>query len=78
MEAVIDSTGRLLVPKILREQCGLLPGTTVDISPYGAGVQITPGGRTATLTRKGGRLVVTGQTVLTDELMYSLIDAGRK
>ena len=29
----------------------MTPGSTVDVSPYGGGVQITPGGRTARLER---------------------------
>jgi AbrB family looped-hinge helix DNA binding protein len=44
MEAVIDSVGRTVLPKQLRDALGLTPGTKVDISPYGSGVQITPGG----------------------------------
>ncbi|MFT4165169.1 MAG: AbrB/MazE/SpoVT family DNA-binding domain-containing protein [Microlunatus sp.] len=79
MEAVIDSGGRILLPKHLRDALGLTPGTTVDISPYGAGVQVTPGGRTARLERDpDGRLVSRGDVVVTDDLMYALIDSGRR
>ena len=78
MRAVIDSGGRVLVPKALRDAFGLLPGSEVDLSAYGAGIQITPGGRTARLVRKSGRLVSTSDTVVTDDMMYALIDAGRR
>lgn len=79
MEAVIDSVGRIVVPKPLRDALGLTPGTVVDISPYGSGVQITPGGRTARLERDAsGRLVACSDTVVTDEVMFALIDAGRR
>ncbi|MFT4211762.1 MAG: AbrB/MazE/SpoVT family DNA-binding domain-containing protein [Microbacterium sp.] len=79
MEAVIDSGGRILLPKQLRDALGLTPGTTVDISAYGTGVQVTPGGRTARLVREtGGRLVAQGDTRVTDEAMYALIDSGRR
>ena len=78
MEATIDSVGRVLVPKVLRDSLGLTPGSKVDISAYGAGVQITPGGRTAKLVRENGRLVLAGDAVITDEIMYALIDAGRR
>jgi AbrB family looped-hinge helix DNA binding protein len=75
MEAVIDSEGRVVLPKPLRDALGLTPGTTVDISAYGAGLQLTPGGRTARLEREDdGRLVSHGQTEVTDETMYALID----
>lgn len=79
MDAVIDSVGRVVLPKKMRDALGLTPGTTVDISPYGSGVQITPGGRTARLERSpSGRLVAHGDTVVTDEIMYSLMDSGRR
>lgn len=79
MDAVIDSVGRVVLPKQLRDALGLTPGTTVDISPYGRGVQITPGGRTARLERAtDGRLVSRGDTVVTDEMMYALLDSGRR
>lgn len=79
MEAKIDAGGRLLLPKSLREALGLAPGSTVDVSPYGSGIQITPGGRTARLERtEDGRLVAVSETVVTDEAMFALIDSGRR
>ena len=57
----------------------MAPGSTVDVSPYGNGVQITPGGRTATVERsESGHLVATSETVVTDDMMFGLIDAGRR
>jgi len=57
----------------------MAPGSTVDVSTYGSGVQITPGGRTATVERsEAGHLVATSQTVVTDDMMFGLIDAGRR
>jgi hypothetical protein len=35
MEAVVDQAGRILPQKVIRDALGLLPGTKVDISPYG-------------------------------------------
>ncbi len=79
MEATIDSRGRLLLPKRLRDVLGLGPGSTVEISLYGSGLQITPGGRTARLERAAdGRLVAESDTVITDEIMFTLIDSGRR
>lgn len=79
MKATIDSAGRLLLPKAIREALGLAPGSVVDVSPYGGGVQITPGGRTARLERSAdGRLVATSDTVVTDDAMFALIDSGRR
>ncbi|RFA14071.1 AbrB family transcriptional regulator [Subtercola boreus] len=79
MEATIDSGGRLLLPKSLRDALGLRPGSKVDVSPYGSGLQITPGGRTAKLQRdEDGRLVAISDTVVSDDVMFALIDAGRR
>lgn len=47
MKAAIDSVGRVGVPKPLRDALGLQPGTEVEISRYGAGVQLVRSGRTA-------------------------------
>ena len=78
MEAKIDSVGRVLIPKKLREALGLRVGSTVDISWYGAGLQIVPHGRTARVIEENGRLVATGDTRINDEIMFALIDAGRR
>jgi len=78
METTIDSAGRILVPKPLRDALGLTPGSVVDISRYGAGLQITPGGRTARLIERDGVLVFTGETKINDEIVFALIDAGRR
>lgn len=80
MQAVIDQAGRIVIPKALRDGLGLQPGSTVDISAYGAGVLVIPGGRTARLAEEDGVLVAVSDddTVLTDEIMYALLDAGRK
>ncbi len=75
----MDAGGRILVPKALRDALGLVPGSVVDLSAYGRALQITPGGRTATLRREpGGRLVAVGGTPVTDESTFALIDAGRR
>jgi len=78
MEAVVDQAGRIVLPKYIRDALGLLPGTRVDISPYGAGVQVIPAGRTARLTEENGVLVSVGETPVDDDILFSLIDAGRK
>mgnify|MGYP000860350717 FL=1 len=79
MELTIDSGGRIVLPKALRDVFGLLPGTVVDVSAYGSGVQITPGGRTARLERDDdGRLISRGSTPVTDEVISTLIDSGRR
>lgn len=78
MEAVIDQAGRIVLPKPIRDALGLLPGTRVDISAYGAAAQILPAGRTARLIEEDGTLVAAGETPVDDDVIFALIDAGRK
>ena len=78
METTIDSVGRIVVPKPLRDALGLTPGATVDISRYGAGLQLVPAGRTARLVEESGALVATGSTVIDDDIVFGLIDADRR
>lgn len=79
MEAVIDSAGRIVLPKQLRDALGLTPGTKVDISVYDGGLHVMLGGRSARLERdEGRRLVARADTVVTDEMMFALIDLGRR
>lgn len=78
METTIDSVGRIVVPKPLRDALGLVPGSTVDISRYGAGLQLLPTGRTARLVDEGGVRVVTGDTTIDDDDVFHLIDATRR
>ena len=56
---------------------GLVPGSTVDISRYGAGLQLLPTGRTARLVDECGVLVATGDTVIDDDVVFGLIDSAR-
>ena len=78
MEAVIDQACRIVLPKAIRDALGLLPGTKVDISPYGAGAQIVPAGRTARLIEENGVVVAARETPVDDDMVFALIDAGRK
>lgn len=78
MEAVVDSVGRLVVPKAIREALGLITGSKVDISLYGSGLHVVPIGRTARLVEEDGRLVAESDTVVTDEHVFGLLESIRK
>lgn len=78
MEATIDNVGRIVLPKALRDRLRLAPGTKVDVSEYGGGLQVTPVGRTARIEERNGRLVAVADTTITDDDVLALIDAGRR
>lgn len=78
MKSTVDSVGRVVLPKPLRDALGITPGSTVDISRYGAGLQLTVGGRTARLIERNGALVATSDNEVDDATVFELIDAGRK
>jgi len=74
----MDSAGRIVVPKPLRDALGLSAGSIVDISRYGAGLQLVHKGRTARLVDESGVLVATGETAIDDVVVFGLIDSGRR
>ncbi len=79
METTIDSLGRIVVPKALRDALGLVPGAKVDLSRYGAGLQLIPAGRTARLVDdEDGSLVADSTIQITDEDVFGLLDSGRR
>jgi AbrB family looped-hinge helix DNA binding protein len=78
VKTTIDSLGRIVVPKALRDALGLVPGATVDVTRYGAGLQLVPAGRTARLTQVDGALVADSTTPVTDEVVFGLLDSGRR
>jgi AbrB family looped-hinge helix DNA binding protein len=78
VRARVDSVGRIVVPKPLREALGLTPGSIVDVSRYGPGLQVVPAGRTARLIDEDGALVVVGETAIDDDDVFALIDSGRR
>ena len=78
MQAIVDQVGRIVVPKALRDRLGLTPGSIVDISMYGDGLHIAPGGRTARLERRHGTLVAVSDTTISDDDVADLIDSIRR
>ncbi len=78
MRVTLDSGGRIVLPKALRDALGLAPGSSVDVSRYGAGLQLVPAGRTAQLVEEDGVLVAAGTTTIDDDDVFTLVDSGRR
>lgn len=77
MRTTIDKAGRLVIPKLLRDQLGLGPGE-VDVMADGAGLRVEPLAADD-LVERAGRLVIpaAGSTV-DDDLVRSLRDADQR
>lgn len=63
MTITIDSAGRIVVPKALRERFSLHRGTELDVEISSDGIRLRPRGATASLLMKDGFLVHHGPTV---------------
>lgn len=77
MKATIDKTGRLTIPKTLRERVGLYPGV-VEVYYDGAGLRIEPAGRDSLLECNGQLLVAATGMSLDDDAVRKLRDADQR
>lgn len=77
MRTTIDGSGRLVIPKLLRDQVGLRPGE-VDVVVDGTALRIqAPAG--GSLEEREGRLVIPAAgALMTDDDVRSLRDADRR
>lgn len=77
MRTSIDKAGRLVIPKALRDEVGLVPGE-VELVRDGAGIRIEPVGGTG-LEQRGDRLVIPStRAEIDDELVRRLRDADQR
>ena len=77
MRTTIDRSGRLVIPRLLRDRIGLAGGGEVEIQLDGAAIRIEPVGGSS-LKNEGGRLVIPAEgTSLSGSAVHELIDADR-
>jgi len=77
MRATIDSAGRMVIPKAIRDRLGLVPGD-VDIVIDGADVRIRPIADDAVVTDDGWLVVRASGAALTDDDVRALRDADQR
>ncbi|WP_250646281.1 AbrB/MazE/SpoVT family DNA-binding domain-containing protein [Microbacterium tenebrionis] len=70
MKATMDKAGRIVIPAVLRERLGMVPGP-VDLIMDGTGIRIEVEMHDNVI-EKDGRLVITGGPVLTPEQIREL------
>jgi len=51
--STIDSAGRIVIPKVIREAAGLLPGTSLEISVHDGRVEIVVAAREVRVVKRG-------------------------
>jgi AbrB family looped-hinge helix DNA binding protein len=77
MKATIDKAGRLVIPKVLRDQLGFVPGE-VEVSAYGAGLRVEPVAGDELVERDGLLFIPSSGVQVTDETVRVLRDADRR
>lgn len=77
MKATIDKAGRLVIPKLLRDRLGLVPGI-VEVEVQGAGLSVLPLTHD-TLVREGQFLVIQAKGMsLSDQNVIDLRTADQR
>jgi AbrB family looped-hinge helix DNA binding protein len=81
MRSAIDSAGRLVIPKSLRERLGLTGGQAVEIQERDGRIEIEPVPTAMTLIEgEGGPVAVPEEELppLTDEIVRTTLERTRR
>jgi len=81
MRSAIDSAGRIVIPKPLRDRLGLEQGKLVEIRERDGRIEIEPASVPMSLARRAGGLVAVPEEdlpPLTDELVRATIEGTRR
>ncbi len=79
MHATIDAAGRVVVPKAIRDELGLAPGTELELRIVNGRLEITVPSRVRVEEGPHGlRFAADGAEALTDEQVRDLIEKTRR
>ncbi len=81
MRSTIDSGGRVVIPKSIRDHLGLGPGMAVDIAEHEGHVEIAPADASIELVEVDGALVATSTQELpplTDDIVRETLERTRR
>lgn len=81
MQTTIDSTGRVVVPKRLREALGLQAGTRLDVSERDGAIILEPESVPMRLVGQGKRVAVEPEQplpALTAAEVRAILESGRR
>jgi AbrB family looped-hinge helix DNA binding protein len=81
MRTTIDSAGRVVIPKELRDRLGLEGGTALELRERDGRIEIEPAPAAMKLVRRsGGRVAVPEQRLppLTDEIVRETLERTRR
>ncbi len=81
MRTTIDLAGRVVIPKSVRDEAGLHPGTQIDVEFRDGRVEIEPAAVPMRVVERGGRPVIVAEEELpplTDEDVRSVLERTRR
>lgn len=81
MQVTIDSAGRIVIPKALRDRLGLVPGEPLELREREGRIEIEPAPTPMRLARRRhGAVAVPDQELpaLTDELVRATLERVRR
>lgn len=81
MQTTIDSAGRLVIPKALRQRAGLRAGMELQLEYHEGKIEIEPVRQSVRLVRRGSRLALAappGTRPLTNGQVNQILDEVRE
>jgi AbrB family looped-hinge helix DNA binding protein len=81
MRTTIDSGGRVVIPKAIRDNMGLAVGEELEVRERDGRIEMEPVGRKVWLEERGGRLVAVTEEpapILTAEDVRAVVERSRR